>query len=155
VAIAFFGPSADNLARTSQQQEEIYRMADMPPPASQPQMGAAPSTAGSNKKTFSTLAYILGWLTGIIFLFVGKDDPDVKWNAANSIVVFGSLSVINIVLSVIPVVKYLTPLIGLIAFVYWLAFLIKNLQGHGEKQHAPLIAGFIDKYVDQLADAVK
>jgi uncharacterized membrane protein len=132
-------------------------MADMPPPPqSQPApMGATPAAASSNKKLYSTLAYVLGWVTGIIFLFVGKDDPDVKWNAANSIVVFGSLSVINIVLSVIPVVKYLTYLIDLVAFAYWLAFLIKNLQGHGERQQAPLISGFIDKYVDQLANAVK
>jgi uncharacterized membrane protein len=132
-------------------------MAQMPPPPpSQPApMGAAPAAAGTNKKMYSTLAYILGWLTGIIFLFVGKDDPDVKWNAANSVVIFGSLSVINIVLSVIPIVKYLTYVISLVAFAYWLAFLIKNLQGHGERQHAPLISGFIDQYVDRLADAVK
>jgi uncharacterized membrane protein len=42
-------------------------------------MGGMPSAAGSNKKTYTILAYLLGWLTGLIFLFVGKDDPDVKW----------------------------------------------------------------------------
>lgn len=126
-----------------------------PPPPSQPApMGATPA-ASSNKKTYSTLAYILGWLTGIIFLFVGKDDPDVKWNAANSIVVFGGLSIINFVLSLIPGVKYIAPVVGLIGFVYWVIFLVKNLQGQGEKQHAPVIASFIDQYVDQLANSVK
>jgi uncharacterized membrane protein len=131
-------------------------MAQMPPPPpSQPTPMEATPAAGSNKKTYSTLAYILGWITGVIFLFVGKDDPDVKWNAANAIVVFGGLSVIGIVFSVIPGVKYLTPLVSLVSFVYWLVFLIKNLQGHGERQHAPLISGFIDQYVDQLANSVK
>lgn len=132
-------------------------MAQMPPPPpSQPApMGAAPSTVGSNKKTYSILAYILGWVTGLIFLFVGKDDPDVKWNAANSVVVFGGLSVINIVLSLIPGIRLITPLISLIGFVYWVIFLVKNLQGNGERQPAPLISGFINPYVDQLANAVK
>jgi uncharacterized membrane protein len=127
-----------------------------PPPPSQPApMGGTPSSVGTNKKLYSTLAYILGWLTGIIFLFVGKDDPDVKWNAANSIVVFGGLSVIQIVLSVIPGIKVIAPLIGLVSLVYWIVFLVKNLQGQGEKQHAPLISNYIDRYVDQLATAVK
>jgi uncharacterized membrane protein len=127
-----------------------------PPPPSQPApTSSTPSAAGSNKKTYSTLAYILGWITGIIFLFVGKDDPDVKWNAANSIVVFGGLSVINIILSLIPGVKLITPLISLIGLVYWIVFLVKNLQGHGEKQPAPLLGQFINPYVDQLANAVK
>ena len=133
-------------------------MAQMPPPPpSQPAPlgGAAPSSVGSNKKTYSILAYILGWVTGLIFLFVGKDDPDVKWNAANSVVVFGGLTVINIVLSLIPGVRLITPLISLIGFVYWVVFLVKNLQGNGEKQSAPLISGFINPYVDQLANAVK
>ena len=131
-------------------------MAQMPPPPpSQPAPMTTPSAAGSNKKTYSTLAYILGWVTGIIFLFVGKDDPDVKWNAANAVVVFGGLTVINIILSLIPGVRLITPLISLIGFVYWLVFLIKNLQGNGERQPAPLISGLINPYVDQLANAVK
>ena len=128
-----------------------------PPPPSEPApMGGTPTAgAGSNKKTYSTLAYILGWVTGLIFLFVGKDDPDVKWNAANAVVVFGGLSIINIVLSVIPGVRLITPLVSLVGLAYWIFFLVKNLQGQGERQHAPLVSGFIDQYVDQVANAVK
>jgi len=52
-----------------------------PPPPGQPAPTGG-SAAASNKKTYTILAYVLGWLGGLIFLFVGKDDPDVKWNAA-------------------------------------------------------------------------
>lgn len=127
-----------------------------PPPPSQPApMGGAPSAAGSNKKTYTILAYLFGWVTGLIFLFVGKDDPDVKWNAANSLVVFGGLFIVGIVLGVIPVVQFLVFVIWLVAFVYWVIFLIQALQGTGQRIHAPGISGFIDKYVDQLANSVK
>ncbi len=127
-----------------------------PPPPGQPApMGGTPSAVGTNKKTYTILAYILGWITGIIFLFVGKDDPDVKWNAANSVVVFGGLAVIGIVLSLIPGIRILSSLVSLIGFVYWLIFLIKALQGNGERIQAPLLGSFIDPYVDQLANAVK
>lgn len=128
-----------------------------PPPPSQPAPmgGAAPTAAGSNKKTYTILAYILGWVTGIIFLFVGKDDPDVKWNAANSVVIFGGLAVISIVIGLIPVIHPLSYLVSLIGFVYWLIFLIKNVQGNGERVEAPVVGNFVRPYVDQLANAVK
>ena len=124
-----------------------------PPPPSQPApMGGAPSAAGSNKKTYTILAYLLGWLTGLIFLFVGKDDPDVKWNAANSIIVFGSLSVVSLVTSPIPGVNVVVFLVG---FVFWAIFMVRAIQGTGERIPAPGIGPYINKYVDQLANAVK
>jgi uncharacterized membrane protein len=113
------------------------------------------SSAAGNKKTYTILAYLLGWLTGLIFLFVGKDDPDVKWNAANSVVVFGGLSVLNLILSFIPVVNVLVFVVFLVGFVYWVIFMIQALQGNGQRIPAPGIGAYINKYVDQLADAVK
>jgi len=91
----------------------------------------------------------------LIFLFVGKDDPDVKWNAANSLVVFGGLSVVIIILSFIPVVNLLVLVLWLVGFVYWVIFLIQSLQGNGQRIPAPGISGFINKYVDQVAAMVK
>jgi uncharacterized membrane protein len=124
-----------------------------PPPPSQPApMGGAPSAAGSNKKTYTILAYLLGWVTGLIFLFVGKDDPDVKWNAANSIIVFGGLSIVSLVLSFIPFVGIVVFLIG---FIYWAIFMIQAVQGTGGRIPAPGIGPYINKYVDQLANSVK
>jgi uncharacterized membrane protein len=127
-----------------------------PPPPSQPQpMGGMPSAAGSNKKTYTILAYLLGWLTGLIFLFVGKDDPDVKWNAANSVVFFGGLSVINIILSLIPVVNVLTVVVFIVGFIFWIIIMIQALQGTGQRISVPGFGQYINKYVDQLANSVK
>src|SRR5207247_8924391 len=89
-----------------------------PPPGRPAPVGGTPSTAGSNKKTYTILAYVLGWLGGLIFLFVGKDDPDVKWNAANSLLIFGGLSVVMIVLSFIPPVFFLVYVLWLVGYVY-------------------------------------
>jgi uncharacterized membrane protein len=127
-----------------------------PPPPSQPQpVGGMPSAAGSNKKTYTILAYLLGWLTGLIFLFVGKDDPDVKWNAANSVVFFGGLSVINIILGLIPVVNVLTVVVFIVGFIFWIIIMIQALQGDGQRIPVPGVGQYINKYVDQLANSVK
>ncbi|HKB32726.1 MAG TPA: hypothetical protein VKF16_02570 [Candidatus Dormibacteraeota bacterium] len=130
-------------------------MSQMPPPPPQPApMGGTPSAAGSNKKTYTILAYVLGWIGGLIFLFVGKDDPDVKWNAANSVVIFGGLSIVIFIVGLIPVVQLLVFPLWLVGFIYWLIFLIKSLQGNGERLPAPLVAPYINRYVDQLANSV-
>ena len=131
-------------------------MSQMPPPQQAP-MGGTPATGGvgSNKKTYTILAYLVGWVTGLIFLFVGKDDPDVKWNAANSVIFFGGLSIVSFVIGLIPVVGLLSFVLFIAGFVYWVMFLLKALQGNGERIPAPGLGGFLNQYVDQLANSVK
>lgn len=133
-------------------------MSDIPPPpAGQPApMGGTPGAAGSNKKTYTILAYVLGWIGGLIFLFVGKDDPDVKWNAAQSLIIFGGLTVLIVVLGFIPVVNVIsTVVLWIIGFIFWVIFLIQSLQGDGQRIPAPVVGPMISQYVDQLANAVK
>src|SRR5260370_21400693 len=147
--MGFVGQSTHNRPRSSPQREEREPMSQIPPPPpSQPApMGGRPSAAGSNKTTYTILAYLLGWLTGLIFLFVGKDDPDVKWNAANSVVVFGGLSVLNLVLSFIPVVNVLTIVVFIVGFILWVMIMIQALHGTGQRIPAPLVGQYINKYV--------
>ena len=128
-----------------------------PPPPGQPSpMGGTPSAAGSNKKTYTILAYLFGWISGLIFLFVGKDDPDVKWNAAQSVVIFGGLAVAIFILGFVPGLHFFTtPVLAIIGFIFWVVFLIQSVQGNGERIPAPIVGSMISKYVDQLADSVK
>jgi uncharacterized membrane protein len=124
-----------------------------PPPPGQQPMGGMPA-AGSNKKLYTILAYALGWIGGLIFLFVGKDDPDVKWNAAQSIIIFGGLSIVILVLVYIPFVNLIAGLLWIIGFVYWVIFLIQSLQGEGQRIPAPVIGPTIAPYVERLAASV-
>jgi uncharacterized membrane protein len=128
-----------------------------PPPAGQPQAG------GLDKKTSAILSYVLGWLTGIIFLFVGKNDPDVKFHASQSIIFFGAASVLNVVLSVLGsalgslgVIFSLAGLvIGVFVFVVWILALIQANKSGGARFELPVVGKFIAPYADQLANAVK
>ena len=127
-----------------------------PPPQPAPMGGSAPASGvGTNKKTYTILAYLLGWITGLIFLFVGKDDPDVKWNAANSLLFFGGITIVGFVLGLIPIVGLISILLWIAGFVYWIIFMIKALQGNGERIPTPGLAGFMNQYVEQIANAVK
>src|ERR1700677_163601 len=61
---------------------------------------AASPTAGMDENVAGLLCYILGWVTGLIFFLIDKR-PFVRFHAAQSIVVFGGLTVIRIVLSML------------------------------------------------------
>jgi uncharacterized membrane protein len=128
-------------------------MSQMPPPPPSQPTPAGGASAASNSKTNVILAYLLWWITGLIFLFVGKNDPDVKWNAAQSVVVLGGLWLIGIIVSFIfPPVGYLIYLVGV---VYWVIFLVGAFNYQGGHIKAPGIAQFTDQLTDNLANAVK
>src|SRR2546421_4685524 len=115
-------------------QPPSYQPPGGPPP------GYPPATAGIDKRTGAFLSYLLGWITGIIFLFVGKNDPDVKYHAAQSLVFFGGLQVLSIIVSIFGSIVHLFGfisllgwLIGLFAFIMWIVCLYKAWSGNGAR----------------------
>lgn len=125
-----------------------------PPPPSQPEpMGGTPSAESSSKNNV-ILSYAFWWISGLIFLFVGKDDPDVKWNAAQSVVVLGGLWLIALVLNAIHLWP-LGALVYLVAFIYWVIFLIGAFNYKGGHIDAPGIGQVSNQLTDQLAGAIK
>ncbi|MFE9574945.1 DUF4870 domain-containing protein [Nocardia sp. NPDC006044] len=122
-----------------------------------------PQPAGLNKKTSAILSYVLGWLTGVIFLFVGKHDPDVKFHAAQSIVFFGAVWVINIVLSIagsllgaLGIIFSLAGLaLSIFTLVVWIMAMVRVNSTGGARVELPLVGKFTAPYADRLADSVK
>lgn len=90
---------------------------------------AAP-TEGLQENVAGLLCYVLGWVTGIIFLLIDKR-PWVKFHAAQSIVVFGGLTVIRIALGFMHAWFFgwgLAVLLALLGFVLWIVLMIKAFQ---------------------------
>lgn len=44
------------------------------------------------------LSYALGWISGLIILLIEKENDTVRYQAAQSIVIFGSITLLNIIL---------------------------------------------------------
>ncbi|MEV4156585.1 DUF4870 domain-containing protein [Nocardia salmonicida] len=122
-----------------------------------------PQSAGLDKKTSAILSYALGWLTGIVFLFVGKNDPDVKFHAAQSIIFFGAVSVLNIVLSIVGsllgALGIIFSLAGLVlavfAVVVWIMAMVRANNSGGARVELPIVGKFTAPYADQLAGSVR
>jgi uncharacterized membrane protein len=132
------------------------------PQPSSYQSGYQPATSsGIDKRTGAFLSYLVGWITGLIFLFVGKNDPDVKYHAAQSLVFFGGLSILNILISIISNLShalfffgYIGELVGLFGFVMWIVCLYKAWSGGGARFQIPLVGGVVTPYAEQIANSV-
>jgi len=112
----------------------------------QPQM--APNVAG-------LLCYVLGWLTGLIFYFIDKR-PYVRFHASQSIVVFGGLHILTIILGMFFGFSLLAGglagfsfgftlyhLVELLALILWIVLMIKAYQG--VKFRVPIAADLAEK----------
>jgi uncharacterized membrane protein len=101
------------------------------------------SSTGLNKNTSGALAYVLGPITGVIFLVIEKD-PYVRFHAMQSIVVFVALFALQFIFGLTFILLPLVPLVGIVSFILWLLLIYKAWQG--EKWEVPLLG----KYAKQL-----
>lgn len=86
----------------------------------------AESSTGLSANVAGLLCYVLGWITGIIFIVLEKKSTFVRFHAWQSIMTFGVLTVAQLVLGWIPFVGWiLSILIGILMFVLWLILIIQ------------------------------
>lgn len=119
----------------------------------------ASSQTGLAENVASGLCYVLGWITGLIFLLIDKR-PAVKFHAAQSIVVFGGLQVLSILLGIVfgfgmfggwwgghmmlgGFAWLINACLSLLMFVLWIVLMVKGFQG--QKFRVPVAAEFADQ----------
>jgi uncharacterized membrane protein len=125
-----------------------------PPPPGQPAPASGPSAVGPNKNLYTILAWaLLPPIGSLIFLFVGKDDPDVKYNAAEATIIHGPFLIIAIVLSIVFFPLYL--LWAFLWFVVWLVGLILALQANGARINYPVLGPLVAQYVPAVESWAK
>jgi len=89
--------------------------------------GLSPNTAG-------LLCYVAGWVSGIIFFVLEQKNRFVRFHAAQSIVVFGTITVAGVILGLIPVVgDAFSTIIGIIGFIVWIIMIVKASSGEWYK----------------------
>jgi len=123
--------------------------------AVQPAQSAQP---GMTENVAAFLCYLVGWVTGIIFFLIDKR-PFVRFHAAQSIVVFGGLHILNIVIGIFffrvglmmmggfgafGLGSALYGLISLVAFILWILLMVKAYQH--EKFEVPIAAGIAKSF---------
>ena len=72
----------------------------------------SPTVLGIPEKWERVLCYVLGWLTGIIFLLVEQHNHNVRRHAAQSTLVFASLGILGWIVSILHGLFVHIPVIG-------------------------------------------
>lgn len=128
--------------------------ADPAPPVAS-EAGPPASSTGLEPRLAVLLTYLGWWITGLVFLAVEKQHRGVRFHAAQSLVLFGTLSVVMFVLAGAAVVSLLAaPAVGqavvgvnqlvwLIAAVLWVVLVLKAIRG--ESWRVPMAAPLADR----------
>jgi len=84
------------------------------------------TSTGLDENVAGLLCYVLGWVSGIVFLLIEPENKFVRFHAIQSIIVFGILSVAGIILSLIPFIGWIVTAVG---FILWVVLMVKAYQG--------------------------
>ena len=88
------------------------------------------TSIGLDENIAGLLCYVLLWVSGLIIYLLETENKTVRFHAVQSIIVFGTLTIANYILGLIPVIGgFLIGIIGLIAFVLWIILMVKAYQG--------------------------
>ena len=96
------------------------------------------TSLGIEENLEALLCYILGWVTGLIFYLLEKENKFIRFHAMQSILTFFPLSIIIWILFLIPFIGWvLGGLLSILSFVLWVVLMIKAYQG--EKYKLPIV----------------
>lgn len=116
------------------------------------------TSTGMQANLAGLLSYVAGWITGLIFFLTEKENKFVRFHAMQSIIVFGALSVVGIILSILfrffimarlyfmfQFFVLLSNLLWLVALILWILLMVKAYQG--DKFKLPIVGDIAEKHI--------
>ena len=80
---------------------------------------SAATRIGLKENVAGMLCYLLGWITGLLFIKLEKGNDFVRFHAVQSIFIFGGLTWGAIVFFAISLLLFEVPNIGVIVWLFW------------------------------------
>jgi uncharacterized membrane protein len=105
------------------------------------------SSTGLDENVAGFFCYLLGFITGIVFLLVEKKSNFVKFHAMQSTITFLGLFVILMILGMIPIIGLLAYPIWILSLILWLLLMIKALRG--ERYMLPIVGKMAEEKTKQ------
>ncbi len=106
------------------------------------------TTTGIEAKVAGLLCYLVGFISGIVFLLIEKENKFVRFHAMQSTITFGGLFVLSIVMSVIPVMgAVIGSLLAVAEIILWIVLMIKAYQGEYFK--LPIVGDIAEKQLQK------
>ena len=94
------------------------------------------------------LSYLGGWVTGLIFLLLKRENRFVRFHAMQSLIFFGAMSMVTAVFSYIPFLGFIGDGLGFVSFICWIVLIVKAARGRYYK--LPIIGDYAEKWANSL-----
>jgi uncharacterized membrane protein len=96
-----------------------------------PPLHTEKTSTGLEANLAAALSYLVGFVTGIVFLLVEKENRFVRFHAMQSTIVFAAIVLIDILLQIVPILGALVVIFLVIpaSAVLWLVLMFKAYQG--------------------------
>ncbi len=97
------------------------------------------TSTGFDANVAAALTYLVGFVTGIIFLLIEKENKFVRFHAMQSTLVFVGIVAVDILLNIVPILGALVVIFVVIpgSAALWLLLMYKAY--HGEEFKLPLV----------------
>ncbi len=84
------------------------------------------TSLGLEENLEGLLCYVLGWVTGLVFLLLERDSKFVKFHAIQSLITFVALMVLGWIVGFIPFIGwFISALIGPLGLILWIVLMVK------------------------------
>jgi uncharacterized membrane protein len=115
-----------------------------------------PSSTGLAANLAGALAYVLGPVTGILFLILEKQSRFVRFHAMQSTILWIAWIALSVALSLVTAVPFLgwlmglllTVVMGVLGFILWILLMYKAFSG--EEWEVPVVGPFARQQVPKL-----
>ena len=112
--------------------------------ADQPNQDLGTTDTGIKPNVAALLSYLLGFVTGLIFILIEKNNKFVRFHAMQSIITFGFIFVFQWIAVFIPVLGVIVSgLLSMAAVVAWIVLMVKAYQG--EYYKLPVVGDIAEK----------
>lgn len=105
----------------------------------------AETKTGLAENVAGLLCYVVGWVSGIVFLIIEPENKFVRFHAFQSIIVFAIISVTAIVFSPIPILGMIISwILSVVGFILWIVLMVMAVQG--KKYMLPWAGNLAEKW---------
>ena len=102
------------------------------------------TSTGIQPNVAALLCYLLGVVTGVLFFILEKENKFVRFHAVQSMIVFGGLFALQVILPMIPVLGWIViPFAALLGVILWILLMIKAYKG--EKFKLPWVGDIAEQ----------
>jgi uncharacterized membrane protein len=88
------------------------------------------SSLGMSENVAALIAYLFGWISGLIIFLIERESLFVRFHALQSLIFFGALTLIISIFSRIPFVGWFIAAVGgILSFVFWIMGMVRAYAG--------------------------